>query len=329
MKEKKYSKTKSNKPKSDKGKSGLHERNPHRFRYNFAELIEAAPELGPFVSLNRYGNESVNFADPEAVKMLNRAILKKFYGITYWEIPEGYLCPPIPGRADYIHNLADLLSRVNGGTVPEGEKVSVLDIGVGANCIYPIIGSQAYGWSYTGTDIDPVSVKSSQEIAERNSSLNGLIEIKLQKKANNFFRGVMGDEKYDLTMCNPPFHSSLENAAAGTMRKRENMKLSKTETPVLNFGGQANELCCRGGEESFVSSMVKESQFFAEQCLWFTSLVSKKNILTGLYKTLRKVKANEVKTINMAQGNKVSRIIAWTFLDKDEREKWKEVRWKQ
>ncbi len=316
--------------KTEKSKSGLHPRNLHRFRYNFEELIEVTPELKPFVSANRFGNDSINFADPEAVKMLNRAILKKFYNIDWWDIPDNYLCPPVPGRADYIHNIADLLSRSNDGIVPEGNCVSVLDIGVGANCIYPIIGSMTYGWRFTGTDIDPISISSSKNIINNNTSLKELVKVEIQKNSRHFFRGVIGkDDLFDVTMCNPPFHASLENAAAGTMRKRENLKLARTDTPVLNFGGQPNELCYPGGEESFVSSMVKESQFFAGQCLWFTSLVSRKNTLTGLYKTLKKVKARDVKTINMSQGNKVSRIIAWTFLDREKHAEWKESRWKK
>ena len=42
--------------------------------------------------------------------MLNRAILMHHYGVKSWDIPAGYLCPPIPGRADYIHSVADLLA---------------------------------------------------------------------------------------------------------------------------------------------------------------------------------------------------------------------------
>jgi len=108
-------------------KSGLHPRNPHRFRYDFKKLIESCPELASFVALNKYNNESIDFANPNAVKTLNRALLKYFYGVTDWDIPENYLCPPIPGRADYIHYMADLLSSGNGGVVPRGEQVKVLD----------------------------------------------------------------------------------------------------------------------------------------------------------------------------------------------------------
>jgi 23S rRNA (adenine1618-N6)-methyltransferase len=317
------------KKKAPRSKTGLHERNPHRSRYNFSELIELTPALKSYVKPNRFGDDSINFADPHAVKELNRAILKKYYHISWWDIPDGYLCPPVPGRADYIHNLADLLARSNEGTVPEGKKVSVLDIGVGANCIYPIVGAISYGWRFTGSDIDPVSVASSKNIVVQNEVLKGLIEIRVQSEQRNFFKGIVqSGETYDLTMCNPPFHSSMENAQAGTRRKRENLHLEKDKTPLLNFGGQANELCCPGGEESFVSRMVKESKSFGTRCLWFTSLVSKKATLDGLYKTLKKAGALEVRTINMSQGNKVSRIIAWTFLSKEEHREWSRMRWK-
>ena len=78
-------------------KSQLHARNLHRSRYDFPQLIKSCPELAPFVRPNPYGDLSINFSDPNAVKMLNKALLKHFYGIDYWDIPKDYLCPPIPG----------------------------------------------------------------------------------------------------------------------------------------------------------------------------------------------------------------------------------------
>ena len=67
---------------------------------------------------NQFGDESVDFANPAAVKALNRALLRQDYGLDYWDIPAGYLCPPIPGRADYVHYLADLLAADRGGGAP-------------------------------------------------------------------------------------------------------------------------------------------------------------------------------------------------------------------
>ena len=98
-------------------KSKLHPRTKHRGRYDFTKLIVGCPELAEFVKPNNYGDESVDFSDPQAVKTLNKALLKFFYDVSFWEIPSNYLCPPIPGRADYIHYVADLLATGNGGEI--------------------------------------------------------------------------------------------------------------------------------------------------------------------------------------------------------------------
>jgi 23S rRNA (adenine1618-N6)-methyltransferase len=224
-------------------KKGLHPRNANRFNYDYKALVESCPGLAPFMQKNRYGNESVNYSDPVAVRMLNRALLMHFYGIEYWDIPENYLCPPIPGRADYIHYVADLLASCNGGTIPEGKAVSVLDIGVGANCIYPIIGTHEYGWRFTGADIDRPALDSAEKIVKSNSALSGLVALRFQKKPSDIFRGVIRpDELFDISICNPPFHSSPENAQAAASRKRNNLRSDDGSGLVLNFGGQSNEL---------------------------------------------------------------------------------------
>ena len=123
---------------------------------------------------------------------------------------------------------------------------------------------------------------------------------------------------FHLTLCNPPFHASTEAAKKGTQRKWKN--LGKGTQNKLNFGGQNAELWCPGGEVKFIATMIEQSVEFAEQCLWFSSLVSKKDNLKPLYKIIEKVKAVEVKTIDMAQGQKVSRFIAWTFIEKQQRQ---------
>ncbi|MEO6324921.1 MAG: RlmF-related methyltransferase, partial [Thermoanaerobaculia bacterium] len=121
-------------------KPGLHPRNPHRHRYDFSQLIASSPALGPYVRPNAHGDPSIDYANPDAVLALNRALLKHVHGIAHWDVPPGFLCPPVPGRADYLHHAADLLAGSNGGEIPRGSGVRVLDIGVGANVIYPVIG---------------------------------------------------------------------------------------------------------------------------------------------------------------------------------------------
>lgn len=291
----------------------LHKRNKHSGQYDFPKLISDDPALEKFVSLNQYGTLTINFFDPQAVKALNKALLASHYGIRYWDIPEGYLCPPIPGRADYIHYIADLIQDDHSsGSIPQ--QCRCLDIGVGANCIYPIIGCAEYGWSFVGTDIDPVSLKNAEKIVADNPVLSGRVELRLQKESRFVFNGIIArDEFFDVTICNPPFHSSKEEAEQGTLRKLSSLKGKRVSKAQLNFGGNANELWCEGGELRFLFHMITESKRYGENCGWFTSLVSKEKNLGKLYAKLKEMDVAEYKTISMQQGTKHSRIIAWRF----------------
>ncbi|WP_434666498.1 23S rRNA (adenine(1618)-N(6))-methyltransferase RlmF [Aeromonas sp. NJAU223] len=302
-------------------KSGLHPRNRHQAPYDFDALCQRTPSLLPFVFVNEHGNQTLDFADPAAVKALNRALLALHYGIHHWDLPPGYLCPPIPGRVDYLHRVADLLAE-SAGQVPTGKKVRVLDIGVGANCIYPLLGAREYGWRFVGSDIDPVSVKAATLLATSNG-LGNQIECRHQPDAKQIFRGILGSkERFMLTLCNPPFHASLAEASKGTERKLRNLGKAQAGAPVLNFGGQKAELWCEGGEAAFLATMIAQSQVFGAQCLWFSSLVSKKENLPAANKALARVGAKEVRVLEMTQGNKISRILAWSFLDEASRVAW-------
>lgn len=307
----------------------LHPNNKHRARYNFKELIASLPALAPFVHINPYKDESIDFFNPEAVKMLNKALLKHFYDINYWDIPQGYLCPPIPGRADYIHHIASLLGSKNNGNIPTGNKIKCLDIGVGANCVYPIIGTKEYAWSFVGTDIDAASIENAGQIIEQNACLKNNVELKLHKKSNGFFNGVINEkELFDLVICNPPYHSSLEEAQAGMQRKLNNLHQQRVAKPISNFGGKNSELWCKGGEERFVRDLIFQSEHVANYCFWFSSVISKHEHLKNIYEALSNVPVFEYKTIEMSQGNKTSRIVAWTYLTPEQQEKWIETRWK-
>jgi 23S rRNA (adenine1618-N6)-methyltransferase len=305
-------------------KGQLHPRNRHQGRYDFARLIAASPELGRFVILNPYGKQSIDFADPEAVKVFNRALMRQLYGIQHWDIPPGYLCPPIPGRADYLHGLADLLAEGCDGTIPKGKAVRVLDIGTGANCIYPLLGHSDYGWRFLGSDIDPLALAAARTIVQANG-LGDAIELRQQSDPQHIFQGLLAsDERFTLTLCNPPFHASAAEATSGSTRKWKNLgKLDpRRKLPVLNFGGQSNELWCEGGEAAFLRRMARESATVAGQVLWFSSLVSKASNLPGLQSALKQAGALEVRQLDMAQGNKQSRFVAWTFHDVATRRAW-------
>ena len=297
-------------------KQELHPRNKHRGAYNFPQLIEGTPELADHVFQNQYGNLSLDFSDPLAVKTLNKALLNHFYQIRFWDIPDGYLCPPIPGRADYIHYAANLLADQNGN-IPSGKNIRVLDIGVGANCIYPLIGHHEYGWTFVGSEIDQLAIRSARNIIEANG-LAKFITIRKQNSAKSIFKDIIHrDEKFDLCICNPPFHSSMKAADEGTGRKWKNLGKDKKGSELLNFGGKNAELWCEGGEQGFLLQMIRESAEYAGSVKWFTSLVSKKESLAACYRALDKLMVAEVRTIEMKQGQKQSRILAWSWLSLD------------
>lgn len=289
-------------------KSKLHPRSRYKTRYNFKELIVSTPELKHYVFKNKYGDLSIDFFDPKAVKILNRALLKYNHNIEFWDIPKGYLCPPIPGRLDYIHYMADLMECTS-----KNPNIIGLDIGTGANCIYPLLGHNEYGWNFIASDIDKSAIDSAKNIMSKNK-LNASIEIRLQENKANKLKGILKpNELIAFVICNPPFHSSEEEAKKASIRKLKNLKNNNSKAVTLNFSGQHNELWCKGGESRFIKDLIFESRHFSKQCQWFTTLVSKASNLKGIYSNLKKVNANKVKTIEMGQGQKISRIVAWSF----------------
>jgi 23S rRNA (adenine1618-N6)-methyltransferase len=308
----------------------MHPRNRHQDRYDFAALLRAWPPLKAHLVRTPDDRQSIDFADPAAVRALNRALLQSQYGVSGWQFPDGYLCPPIPGRADYLHGLADLLAECNGGVIPRGTAIRALDVGTGASCIYPLLGHVEYGWHFVGSEIDAAALTSARTIVAANPDLGEAIELRLQADSASILKGVIhGGERFDLTLCNPPFHASAAEAAQASASKWDKLGRSGAgrARPARNFGGKGRELWCRGGELAFVRQMVSESADFAASVYWFSSLVSKAAHLASLKQHLQKLGALEVRTVAMEQGQKQSRILAWSFLDATQREAWRQERW--
>lgn len=298
----------------------MHPTNPHKNGYDMQQLVLALPELAAFVFKNKHQRDTINFADPMAVKLLNKALLKQQYGIIDWDIPDGYLCPPIPGRLDYLCYLSAFLSEQG---IDTQQGISGLDIGTGANLIYPLLANRYFKWHMVGSDCDDIAFKSAQKNIQRNKDLNLDIQLRKQNNTQHIFKGVIqADDYFHVTFCNPPFHESRQAAQAGSVRKNKNLNINKqkrssnvekiSSKDQLNFAGQANELWCEGGEKRFIQTMIRESVEFKHQVGWFSCLVSKKETLNPIKKTLKKVNAQVVE-VPMQQGNKISRFIAWRF----------------
>ncbi|CAM4194111.1 hypothetical protein FLJU110815_21015 [Flavobacterium jumunjinense] len=69
----------------------------------------------------------------------------------------------------------------NKNKIPTGRNIKGLDIGVGANCIYQIIGNSEYGWQFIGTEIDVPSLKACAKIIENNEKLQKDIVLRIQQ----------------------------------------------------------------------------------------------------------------------------------------------------
>lgn len=303
----------------------MHPNNPHANGYDMQALAQVVPELAPLLQTSKHDRLTIDFSNPVAVKLLNKALLIHHYGLEAWDIPDGYLCPPIPGRVDYLCHLAEYLQDhgVLKHPLNSNHKLTGLDIGTGANVIYPLLASRLFNWNMVASDIDDRALKSAQANIDNNKSLQLGIELRKQASNRHIFKGIIRDNDYfHLTMCNPPFHASLEAAMSGSVRKNQNLNRNKhkrhsnmahiSQDKQLNFAGQSNELWCKGGEKQFITNMIFESKDYAQQVGYFTCLVSKKETLGPLKRSLNKIAA-KFDVIEMAQGNKISRFIAWRF----------------
>ncbi|WP_299104223.1 23S rRNA (adenine(1618)-N(6))-methyltransferase RlmF [uncultured Tenacibaculum sp.] len=278
----------------------LHSQNIHNKGYDFDVLISKYPKLERYV-VEKYGKATIDFSNPVAVKEFNRALLFAYYGIEYWQFSDENLCPPIPGRVDYIHHIADL--------VKGEQQVKVLDVGTGATCIYPLLGNAVYQWAFVASDIDSKSLANAQKIIDKND-LSKKIELRYQKDENHILKGIVREEdSFAVTMCNPPFYKSAEEARGANRRKSRNLG----NNAVRNFAGNSNELWYVGGEKAFLHTYLYESSLLPKASTWFTSLVSKKENVESLQSSGKKLGVKEFKVIPMSQGNKVTRIVCWRF----------------
>jgi len=290
----------------------MHPDNPYQNPYNFTKYIEIFEPLKKHVVLNPSGQETIHFSDSNAVYALNKAMLLADYSLEDYVLPKGYLIPPVPGRLDYLLYLRDfLLKRFNLSTK---KPLKGLDMGSGANAIYCILGAQHFGWSMVGAESDAKAVEIAKKNIQRSKALNDRIEIRLQENKQFLFKHmIQPNDSFDFSVCNPPFHSSKEEALKGSIKKHQNLSSGlNSPSELLNFEGQANELWCNGGEALFIKRLIKESVGYKSQVRLFSSLVSKEESLPSIQKQLKKAKAIFT-VLPMEIGNKISRIVVWWF----------------
>nr|XP_043613804.1 RNA N6-adenosine-methyltransferase mettl16 isoform X2 [Erigeron canadensis]XP_043613806.1 RNA N6-adenosine-methyltransferase mettl16 isoform X2 [Erigeron canadensis]XP_043613807.1 RNA N6-adenosine-methyltransferase mettl16 isoform X2 [Erigeron canadensis]XP_043613808.1 RNA N6-adenosine-methyltransferase mettl16 isoform X2 [Erigeron canadensis] len=326
------------------GKKRKREEEKHpRNRYSdnppdFSELASLYPSFGSYVFYSRDGKPKIDWKDFNATRELTRVLLLHHHSVTWW-IPDGQLCPTVPNRSNYIHWIEDLLSsNIIPNTRQDNSLVKGLDIGTGANCIYPLLGASLLGWSFVGTDVTDVALEWADWNVKNNPHISELIEIRKvdfeqelthqhtnsiesstditgntehPKQAsfgnsNKSYNGppilldvVKEGEKFDFCMCNPPFFETMEESGLN---------------PNTSCGGTPAEMVCPGGEQAFVSRMIQDSIQLKQSFRWYTSMVGKKSSLKSLTSKLREAGVTVVKTTEFVQGQTCRWGIAWSFV---------------
>ncbi|KAL3156172.1 hypothetical protein ABBQ32_012459 [Trebouxia sp. C0010 RCD-2024] len=167
-------------PSSNRSKLAMHPRNKYADHLpDFTALGQAFPELQIHLSLHQ-GKATIDFKKPAACKALTKALLQHDFAIT-WDVPDGQLVPPVTNRANYIHWLEDLLVL---SPPLNTEPVIGLDVGCGANCIYPLLGAALNGWRFVGTDITDIAIEWAKKNVSSNPNLAKLIEIRQTGHSN-------------------------------------------------------------------------------------------------------------------------------------------------
>jgi len=290
----------------------MHPRSMHRDGLDYFDLGQRFPEFNKYVYVNRFGGASIDHGDPDALRALTRALLLHCYQLR-WEIPSGYLSPPVPSRANYIHYVADLISGTDSEagdasdvTLLKGPDVRGVDIGIGANCIYSLLGARLYGWRMVGTEVDAAALELAKANVDRNDDMRPLVDVRLQTDASHIFQGVLNDdERFAFSVCNPPFHDTIDKAHVNPQRALD---------------GSHSELVCDGGELGFISRMIAESQERPKQIVWYTSLVARLTTLKEIKRRLAEAGIAARREFTLYQGKQTRWVIAWTFHGEAERQ---------
>ena len=282
----------------------MHPDNPFEKEYNFNGLIQSHPKLSEFIIVGKSDRKSIDFGDSKAIIALNTALLKRTFDVN-WELKPGHLCPALPGRLDYLIHVKDLLDA------PSKKPITMLDIGTGASLIYPLLATAAFDWNCTASEVDIDSIEFAKKLLLLNPNLK-TTTLRNQRFKSKIFHHVMEENDYfDLVVCNPPFYKTQSEAEQRNIRKNKN--LHNNESISHNFGGHSNELWYKGGEEAFIKTMASESVSYGSQVGWFTCLISNSEHVKTLKRYVRKANPTELRVVEMEQGNKKSRFIAWTF----------------
>ncbi|ORX56176.1 hypothetical protein DM01DRAFT_1334670 [Hesseltinella vesiculosa] len=236
-----------------------------------------------------------------AVKELTICLLKRDFDLNV-QLPLTRLIPPIPNRLNYILWIEDLLME----TMPDVDSRPVhgIDIGVGASCIYPLLGCRSNpNWHFLGTEIDEESLHCAQANVMANQ-LDNRITLVLNNDSFRIFV-LPVNTTYDFCMCNPPFYASMKELEEGLRNKELE--------PSAVCTGSNSELITDGGEFAFIKRMILESVRYRDRIHWYTSMMGLKRTIRPITQVLKEHKINNYVVTEFCQGRTKRWGIAWSF----------------
>ena len=275
----------------------------NEFKPDFSLLIKKFPELTKYTLLkNEDGEYSFNWSDNKLSLLITKCILDFYFKIKYYSIPNNFLIPPVPSRLNYINLIKTLLISFNILTSKEENEIIGIDIGTGANLIYPLLGYSLYKWKFICSEINNEAFENSIKIIKENK-LEEYIKLIKQKYKNYIFVGIINREKkYTFSICNPPYYDYED----------EIKKEDKNKNCEYNF----DEIYYKNGEVGFFNKYFQESLCYSKNIFLFTYLIGKKSNAEKIYDQIsedKNIKYCDMKKIKT--GNNIRYIIFWTFFN--------------
>ncbi|KAF2717886.1 hypothetical protein K431DRAFT_147421 [Polychaeton citri CBS 116435] len=289
---------------------------------DFSELASEKAGNLEFRKLWLASKKQLDFSDPATVQQLTRSLLKHDFHLDI-DLPNDRLCPPVPVRWNYVRWLQDLIDTTNGGFT-EGydanRRVTGIDIGTGASCIYPLLAcSTRSNWHMVATDIDSRSL----EWARKNIIQNRL-ESRVQHKHVKASEGLISnlddlpkDRSSDFVMMNPPFFDSEDDMRKTYQKDRPpNAVCLGSENEMIYSSGINTDDGGHGGDLGFVMRLFNESLRLRQRVQWYSAMLGKKSTAEAIVAKLKQHDINNFAVTNMSAGNQTRRYgVAWSFDD--------------
>ena len=274
------------------------------FKPDFLTLIKEFPELKKYILKQNEDNEEefqFDWSNNELSLLMDKSILNYYFNIKYYDIPKGFLIPPIPSRINYINLINSIITKLIKDI--DIKNIIGIDIGTGANIIYPILGYSIYKWKFICTEINKEAYNNAKLILQKNNLENNINIIKQNNKDNIFISILNRENKYIFSMCNPPYYN-YENEIKLEDKKRDN---------EYNF----DEIYYKNGEFGFFQRYFEESICYKNNVFLYTILIGKKINAENIYDKLSSYN-DIIKIYNMQKiltGNNVRYIIYWSFFN--------------